>query len=320
MFSKENGGKGSALNYALEKASGEIVVSMDADTFVKPDALKRMVGYFKNEKVMSVAPSMGVHKPRGLLARIIQIEYYMGVFLRKSFATINAIHITPGAFSAYRKSFFDKYGGYDVGNLTEDLEIALRIQSNHYIIENDSKAVAYTSSPMSFKSLLFQRRRWYVGLVKNLWRYKHLFSPKYGALGSIVLPVAATTVILSVILTVYVVYLVLLEVWEELVFLNSINFQFDGFFEVNYYLFETFLFTLLSRPIFLLAILFIALVWFYVTYSRTQMGYSERTELSFILFALFYSFLFTFWWIVSFIYTIFNKEVKWREGLKNGKK
>ena len=42
---------------------------------------------------------------------------------------MNAVHITPGAFSAYRKSFFDKHGGYDEHNLTEDMEVALRIQS-----------------------------------------------------------------------------------------------------------------------------------------------------------------------------------------------
>ena len=127
VLTKKNGGKGTALNLGIKNASGEIIVSMDADSFVSPDALKKMVYYFKNEKVMAVTPSMGVYKPSGFLQRIQQIEYYMGVFLRKSFATMNAIHITPGAFSAYRKSFFEKYGGYDEKNITEDLEIALRI-------------------------------------------------------------------------------------------------------------------------------------------------------------------------------------------------
>ena len=320
VFRKENGGKGSALNYALEKAKGEIVISMDADTFVKPDALKIMMGHFRNKRVMAVAPSMGVHKPKGLWGRIIQIEYYMGVFLRKSFATMNAIHITPGAFSAYRKKFFDKYGGYDVGNLTEDLEIALRIQSKHYIIENSSNAVAYTSSPLTFKSLLFQRRRWYVGLVKNLKNYRHLFSPKYGALGTIVLPIAAITVIFSTFLTIYMLYLISSELVKELIFLKSINFQFNGFFEVNSYLVETFLLKLFSRPLFLLTILFISLIWFYVKYSRHKMNYKEKTWVNFILFTIFYAFLFTFWWAISFIYILFNRDVKWREEIKNEEK
>ena len=314
VFTKKNGGKGSALNKGIAHASGEIIISMDADTFVKPDALKRMVGYFVNEDVMSVAPSMGVYKPRSFWARIVQIEYFMGVFLRKSFATMNAIHITPGAFSAYRKSFFEKYGGYETNNLTEDLEIALRIQSKHKVIENAPKAVAYTLSPESFRALLVQRRRWYVGLMKNLWTYRRLFGTKHGPLGAIVLPVAVSTVFLSVILTIYSVIRVLLEIKDELIFLNSINFKFSSAFEFNSYFFERIFLTIFSQPIFLFAFIFIVLLGFYLYFSRKQMIYTEQIKLNFFLFAVFYSFLFTFWWVISILYTMFNRDVVWREG------
>ncbi len=135
VLTKPNGGKGSALNFGIKHSKSEIIVTMDADSFARPDSLRRMVGYFYSKDVMSVTPAMGVHNPKGILQRIQQIEYYLGVFLRKSFSTINAIHITPGAFSAYRREFFLKYGGYDERNITEDLEIALRIQSKNYIIE-----------------------------------------------------------------------------------------------------------------------------------------------------------------------------------------
>jgi len=316
VFTKKNGGKGSALNYGIEKARGEIVISMDADTFVKTDALKIMVGYFADEHVMSVAPSMGILKPSSLWGRIVQIEYYMGVFLRKSFATMNAVHITPGAFSAYRKSFFDKYGGYDEGNLTEDLEVALRIQSKHGVIENATKAAAYTISPESFRALLFQRRRWYVGLIRNLWAYKRLFGFKHGPLGAVVLPVAVSTVILSVVLTIYSAIKILIEIKDELVFFNSINFRFNNTFELNSYLFERFFYTIFSQPIFIMALLFIALLGFYVYFSKRQMIYKDGVKVNFIFFSLFYSFLFAFWWIVSFIYVIFNKDVMWREDKK----
>jgi len=318
VFTKENGGKGSALNFGIEKASGEIIVSMDADTFVRADALKIMIGYFADEAVQAVAPSMGVYKPKGILARIIQIEYYMGVFLRKSFAVVNAIHITPGAFSAYRKSFFEKHGGYDENNITEDLEIALRIQRNHGVLENAVQAVVYTLSPGTFRSLLVQRRRWYVGLVRNLWAYRDLFSRSHGALGTIILPTAVTTVLLSVILTLYVVMKALLDIKIELISLNSVNFEFNNAYEINSFIFERFFFTIFSHPLFLMAIIFMALLGFYLYFSRKNLRYEEGIKFSYVLFLLFYSFLFSFWWIVSFIYVIFNRKVVWREG--SGKK
>ena len=320
VFTKKNGGKASALNLAIKECSGEIVVSMDADTFVRPDALKKMVGYFYSDEVMSVSPSMAVYKPSGLWGRIVQIEYFMGVFLRKSFATMNAIHVTPGAFSAYRKKFFEKYGGYDVGNITEDLEVALRIQSKHFAIENCPKAVAYTFSPDSFKDLLYQRRRWYIGLMKNLWNYRELFGFKHGPLGFIVLPVASTTILLSVSLTVYVVIQGLIQIKNEIVSLSTINFEFKNYFEINSYIFERFFYTILSKPIFLISVLFIFLLAVYLYFSRKQMLFEEGIKINFILFAFLYSLLFAFWWILSFVYILTNRNVAWRAKYDKNKK
>ncbi len=315
VFRKKNGGKGSALNLGISKADGEIIITMDADTFVRKDALKVMIGYFYDEDVMAVSPSMGVYKPKGIWGRILQIEYYMGVFLRKSFATVNAIHITPGAFSAYRKNFFLEHGGFDEHNLTEDLEVALRIQSKYGIIENAEKAVAYTYSPESFKALLYQRRRWYSGLIQNLWNYKRLFGFKHGALGYIVLPTAVVTVLLSVILTIYTVLRVSLQLTDDMRFLRSINFEFGGWFDFNSYLFERFFYTLFSRPVFILVILFLIMLGLYIHFSRKKMGYKEGIKINFVLFSMFYSLLFAFWWIVSAFYVSFNRKVAWREGL-----
>ncbi|MAG37854.1 hypothetical protein CMI45_00505 [Candidatus Pacearchaeota archaeon] len=312
VFRKKNGGKGTALNFGIKKARGEIIVSMDADTTVDRDSLRRMVGFFYNDDVMLVSPSMGVINPRSIWQRIQQIEYYMGVFLRKSFATINAIHVTPGAFSAYRKEYFDKHGGYEEDNLTEDLELALRIQSHGYIIENAPKSCAYTKGPKGFRELLIQRRRWYAGLIKNLWAYRRLFGFKHGALGTVVLPVAVVTVFLSVFLTSYVISRALSELWKELLSLQSINFQFKDAYELNSYLFENFFLLLTTQPIILISGVFILFLGMYVYFSKSQMRYKESISFGFVLFVTLYSFVFTIWWLVSVIYVAFNREVKWR--------
>ncbi|MFH1290567.1 MAG: glycosyltransferase [Nanoarchaeota archaeon] len=314
VFTKPNGGKSSAMNLGLKQAQGEIVFSMDADSFVFPDSLKKMTRYFANKNVMAVTPAMGVYKPKSIWQRIQHIEYYMGVFLRKSFATMNAIHITPGAFSGYRKSFFDKYGGYDEKNITEDLEVALRIQSHDGIIENAEKAVIYTLGPRTFKELLVQRRRWYTGLINNLWAYrKKLFGPKKGAMGVIVLPVAVTTVTLSVLLTVYTFVKGILKIRDNLQAFSSVNFQFDNILEFNLFILQTFVLRIFSSKIFLLSALFLTLLWFYLAFARKKTQFKESLKFSFILFITMYSLLFAFWWIISAFYVAFNKKVIWRE-------
>ena len=312
IFTKQNGGKGTALNLGIKNSSGEIIITMDADTYVKPDALKKMIGYFTDKIVVCVSPSMGIYKPKNIWEKIQQIEYHMGVFLRKSFASMNAIHVTPGAFSAYRKDFFSKHGGFDENNLTEDLELALRIQSKDYVIENSPNSVAFTNPPSTFKTLLVQRKRWYMGLIKNLWNYRQLFGPKKGALGTVVLPAAVTTIILSIILTVYLIVRTLIKIKDELILLNSINFHFKDAFELNYYVVGNYFFDLLSNKIFIITVFFISILWYYIVFSKRKMIYNEKIKLNFFLYLVFYGFLFSFWWIVTFMYMIFNKKVVWR--------
>ncbi len=313
VFTKPNGGKGSALNLGIRNSKSEIIVTMDADSFARPDSLRKMIGHFYNDRVMAVTPSMGVYKPSGFWERVQQIEYYMGVFLRKSFASMNAIHITPGAFSAYRRNFFVKHGGYDEKNITEDLEIALRIQSHGYILENASKAAVYTLVPKNFKPLMVQRRRWYTGLIRNLWAYRRLFGLKKGPLGVVVLPVAISTVVLSCVLFVYAVTRSLMRLSDELSSLKAVNFDFGNSFRLNSYMIERFFYTLFSQPVFLITLMFVSLLAFYLYFSRKNMLYSEGVKVNFFAFLISYSFLFAFWWILSFFYILFNKKVVWRE-------
>jgi cellulose synthase/poly-beta-1,6-N-acetylglucosamine synthase-like glycosyltransferase len=309
----KNSGKGAAMNYAISKSKREIIVTMDADnTHVKPDALRNMVACFNDSKVMCVSPMMTVYNPRGILQRVQQIEYFFGIFLRKAFASVNAIHVTPGAFSAYKKSFFDKYGGFDEHNLTEDLEMALRIQLNNYVIENSTRASILTVVPNKFKSLALQRRRWNAGLLKNLWNYRVLFSRKYGVLGILILPIAILSVIFSLVLSSFLITRPLHDLNQELIFLSSVNYNIFSNLQFNLYGIQRYFFILFSDPITVFTLLFIAILGGYIIFGKSKVKESSGLGLSMLFFLAVYSFLFVFWWIVSIFYTVTNKKVSWR--------
>jgi cellulose synthase/poly-beta-1,6-N-acetylglucosamine synthase-like glycosyltransferase len=312
VFTKENGGKGTALNFGIEKSKGEIIFSMDADTFVESNCVKEMCRYFKNPKVMSVTPSMLIHKPKGILQRIQQSEYLFGLFLRKSFSSINAVHITPGAFSAYRKTFFDKHGGYDNDNITEDLEMSMRIQYNGYIIENSPTSPVYTIAPNKFKTLMIQRRRWYVGLMRNMWKYKGILSPKYGDLGLFVIPIAWISIFLSVFTVNYMAIKTLLNIKKELLFMQSVNFNFINGFELNWFIFERFLYNFFTNEIIIFLLFFMVILWIYLKFATKNVGKPEGLFASIPLYFIFFSILFGFWWTVSILYVVFNRKVTWR--------
>lgn len=312
VFHKENGGKGSALNFGLKLAKGKIIFTMDADTTVNPKSMKNMVRFFKDEEIMSVSPSIIIDKPRNILQRVQYMEYLLGLFLRKAFASLKSIYITPGAFSAYRKSFFDRFGGYDVGNPTEDLEMALRIQYNGYYTENCPEAPAYTIAPRKFRELMIQRRRWYFGLLTNLWSYKKIVGRKYGDLGSFVIPVALISILFSVIIVLYMFFKTLFEVKDSLIFYQSVNFDFSSILNINLYFIERVLFLFFSKPVVLFILLFMAVLGFYMHYASRKIGRLSGLFINLILFYMFFAILFGFWWIISIFYTISSRTVKWR--------
>jgi len=313
-FYKKNGGKGTALNYGIKRAKGEIIISFDADSMVVPNALKDMLPYFEDPKVMAVTPAMKVWKPKGILQRIQAIEYDLGIFLRKVFADINAIHVTPGPFSSYRKSFFEKHGGYDEHNITEDLEIAMRIQSLHYKIQNAPRALVYTIAPKGLGLLTKQRRRWYFGMISNLRTYKRLFSREYGMLGVFVLPLSIVSIVTVVIISSYTVIKILSDWTKQINLYSAVGFDFINNLNLQWYLFSLTFYRVISENIVLFSVFFILLTITMLQIINKKVGSIDRPISIFIsygFFMLFYGILFSAWWIMAWIYSRFTKEISW---------
>ena len=309
---KVNGGKGKALNSGIEKAKGDFIFTMDADTIVDRQSLKIMTKYFKNPEVMSVTPAMVTRETKTIVQRIQSVEYLTGLFLRKTFAALNAIHITPGAFSAYRKSFFTKHGGYDEDNLTEDLEVALRIQYHKYKIENAPEAPAYTIPPTNFNTLLKQRRRWYAGLIRNTWNYRKLISREYGDMGMFVLPMAWIGILIAVFMIVYYTIKTTREIIKEIFYYNSINFDIFNQLNLNTHFFERIFFQIITNTAIWFLLIFVVIIFFYLRYATKRIGKTESLIINVPLFMVLFAVLFGIWWVVSIIYVVLNRKVSWK--------
>ncbi len=314
VITKKNGGKGSALNLGIKNSHGEIIISLDSDSEVDSNALLPMLPYFNNPQVMCVTPTMRVLKPKGILQRLQAFEYDMGTFLRKAFATLDSINVTPGPFSAYRKSFFERYGGYNEKTITEDMEIAMRIQSLNYKIESSLGSVVYTIAPKNFMDLIRQRRRWYTGLIQNLTDYKYLFGKRYGEMGLISFPLIIVSILTVSIITIYYVikgvydgyHAVSLYYYNGFDFINNMNFKWSILTNSFY--------GTITEPFILFSILFIIVSFIIVYYFNLKTPSKERGPtmfLNYIIFTIFYGVFYTIWWIVSIYYAFTKKQIKW---------
>ena len=94
ILQKENGGKHTAVNYGIENTTTEFVSCLDADSFVAPDALRRMIAMFEeNPDMMAIAPSIIIDTPKTFIQKIQKVEYNMGIYVKKMLAYLGAIHV-----------------------------------------------------------------------------------------------------------------------------------------------------------------------------------------------------------------------------------
>lgn len=305
LLKKENGGKHTALNYALQFVDTDLVGCLDADSFVHPETLKRIVDKFSDPEVMAVTPSVKIFEPKGFLGLIQKTEYMLGIFLRKVFYYLDAIYITPGPFSIFRRSVFREIGNYKHAHNTEDMEIAMRMQKNKMKISNSHNAFVYTVAPTSFKALYKQRLRWVYGFIKNAIDYRGIFfRPQYGNLGMVVLPAAGFSLVSSLYFfgaTVFSWIKTLIIKIEE-IYTVGISFK-----EFNFDLFY------MDTGI-MVFVGFVAILGtiFLIVASRGLAEEEKKFGFDSVLFLLFYTIISPIWMTKAVYNAIFTKETKWR--------
>ncbi|UZE93942.1 MAG: glycosyltransferase family 2 protein [Candidatus Pacearchaeota archaeon] len=315
VFKKENGGAASAKNYGLKKARGEIIATLDADSFVSKDALKKMVGYFEDKDVWSVTAALNVYKPKRFLQHLQWAEYIMSIFLRKVFSIADAIHVIPGPFSLFRKEFFKKHGDFDEGNITEDTEIAMRIQSLEYKIKNSVSANIYTLLPSTLGGLMKQRIRWYYGFIHNSLQYKQLFNPirRRDNLAVLILPAALISVVLSI-LAVFIFFyenIILLE--DNVIRLMVTDFDIlPSLLSIDWGYIKEFIISYVSNPLIAFIIIGMACAAMLIILGKKESKEKRKMVWAFVSFFLTYWFFYASWWIGTFIYRgVLRRKIKW---------
>ncbi|RLI97330.1 MAG: hypothetical protein DRO99_03150, partial [Candidatus Aenigmatarchaeota archaeon] len=189
LNNSKNRGKAYSLNRAIKVCKGDYIACVDADSMVEPSILKKMIGYFGDPSIGAVTPALKIWKPKNFLEKAQYAEYLLNIFLRKMLSFLDAVHVTPGVFSLYRKDVLLEIGGFEEDNLTEDMEIALKIHKHGYKIENELSAESYTICPAKWMELYRQRLRWYRGAIQNAIKYRHMiFNKEYGNLGVFFFP------------------------------------------------------------------------------------------------------------------------------------
>lgn len=197
LISKENGGKGDALNMGINASRYPYFLCLDADSLLQRDSLEKIVQpVLEDDDVVAVGGLIRVaqcvdmkdgrvqsyHLPLNSITSMQVVEYDRSFLASRILMDqFNGNLIISGAFGLFKKDVVAAAGGYDHDTLGEDMELVVKLHVfcrnnlRRYAIRYEPNAVCWSQAPSSLKDLMKQRRRWYLGLFQSMIRHWQLF-------------------------------------------------------------------------------------------------------------------------------------------------
>lgn len=193
VIDKKNGGKADSLNAGISLSTGDVIITLDADSILDLNSIQHINNKFQDNSVIAAGGMVHVGqmmdktgKPQfrgNFLLKYQLSEYLTSFYVRKlAQSKLNMLSIVSGAFGAFRKELLYEIGGYKK-SLGEDMEITLRIQK---VIQSSNrklkmvfipKAFCYTEVPENIFDIFKQRTRWQKGFIDCFVKYyKDLFT------------------------------------------------------------------------------------------------------------------------------------------------
>jgi cellulose synthase/poly-beta-1,6-N-acetylglucosamine synthase-like glycosyltransferase len=198
-----HGGKARTLNLALVQLRSELMLTVDADTKLAPDAIGAMRNAFATQPGLVAATGvLAPHCDNSLSGRFFEwfqtYEYIRNFLGRFAWGRTDSLLLISGAFAGFRRDAVIQVGGFDPDCMVEDYELIHRLRRFgydhglgwHSAVLGEARAI--TSAPATVLGFLRQRRRWFGGFLQTqLWYRDMVGAGKYNRLGMWMLPVKA---------------------------------------------------------------------------------------------------------------------------------
>lgn len=303
FIDKPNSGKANSLNQGIKSATGELFAVVDADSYPKPDSLKKMIGYFEDPIVAAVTSRVLVRNKKNLLEKYQVLDYSIIAWTRKLLDFVDSVYVTNGPLSVYRTSVVRKVGGFDPKNLTEDIELTWNLLSKGYKTKMSYSSIVYTVVPDKFNVWVNQRVRWNLGGLQTAHKYrKYMFRNTEQMFGNFVVPYVSASFILAII----GFLLIIRYFWiRGNYYAYAFYYAFHGY---NAFKYIDFSFNL-SFLFFLSAIFFILAVFYYKAgFSHSEAG--KQSVLKILLYSVIYRALYVVPLIIA-LYKLAKGDIRW---------
>jgi biofilm PGA synthesis N-glycosyltransferase PgaC len=174
LVEADHGGKAQALNTALATVETPLVATIDADTLLMKQSLKRGVARLLESPADTVAVAGSVlarNSRTNFLTRMQEWDYFLAIAsVKRQQALLQGTLVAQGAFSVYRTDALRAVGGWP-DRIGEDIVLTWAMMAEGGRTTFEPTAIAFTEVPVDFRHFLRQRQRWARGMIEGLRDY-----------------------------------------------------------------------------------------------------------------------------------------------------
>jgi cellulose synthase/poly-beta-1,6-N-acetylglucosamine synthase-like glycosyltransferase len=191
LIKKSQGGKASALNAAFHQSRGRFVLSMDADSQLADDSVRRLLTKFQEKQIGLCCGQVSIINRVNLLTHMQSLEYTIMNGMARAFQSyFQSVLIAPGPITMYRRETLDMLmeqqrrssatageivdgqGPWETDTFAEDAKLSLSLLAFGVGSVYEPAALCHTLCPATIDRLLNQRYRWIRGnlqAIKRSW-------------------------------------------------------------------------------------------------------------------------------------------------------
>jgi biofilm PGA synthesis N-glycosyltransferase PgaC len=169
MHLAANQGKATALNTGALLARHEILVCIDGDALLDPQALYWIARDFRRHTVGGLAGNPRIRNRTSLLGRL-QVGEFSSIIglIRRAQTTLGRMFTVSGVICAFRKRALHEAGWWSPRTITDDIDVTWRVQVAGWRVAYEPHAIVWILMPETLKGLWKQRLRWAEGGVEMM--------------------------------------------------------------------------------------------------------------------------------------------------------
>jgi cellulose synthase/poly-beta-1,6-N-acetylglucosamine synthase-like glycosyltransferase len=166
---ERSGFKAGALQYGLERATGEFIAIFDADFVPPPSFLKTVLPSFENDKIGMVQTRWShLNRDYSVLTELqaFGLDAHFGV--EQEARNVAGLFINfNGTAGVWRKAAIVDAGGWHADTLTEDLDLSYRAQLRGWKFKFLGNIESPSELPAEMSSYKSQQFRWAKGAIET---------------------------------------------------------------------------------------------------------------------------------------------------------